>query len=208
MTQSPPSGRPSREVYARRRAVVVGALVLIIFLIMLFAWRPWAGSSVEADPGATPSAPATTPSPGTTPSPTRTAGSACEPEDIKVTAITDKSTYAAGEKPQLKLSIRNTSAVACALGVGTGAQTFTVSSGGEKYWTSTDCQREPSEQTAQIEPGKEITSAAPIVWDRTRSDPETCEGAREAAPAAGSSYHLTVSIDGIESANTAQFILN
>jgi len=84
---------------------------------------------------------------------------------------------------------------------------FTVTSGTEVYWTSTDCQVDAIDAEVSLAPGTPISSSAPIVWDRTRSAPDTCEGPREAVPAGGASYHLTVSVDGFASAETKQFQL-
>ncbi|MFP3380248.1 hypothetical protein SB767_28400, partial [Bacillus sp. SIMBA_069] len=58
-----------------------------------------------------------------------------------------------------------------------------------------------------LQPGKTISSQTPITWDRTRSDPSTCQAKREQVPAAGASYHLETSVSGIKSSETKQFIL-
>jgi hypothetical protein len=47
----------------------------------------------------------------------------------------------------------------------------------------------------------------PIVWDRTRSSADTCGGPREAVPAGGASYHLSVAVDGFESEASKQFLV-
>ena len=53
-----------------------------------------------------------------------------------------------------------------------------------------------------------VSSAAPLVWDRTRSAVSSCkDDSRPRAPGGGASYHLTVSIGGIQSPETAQFLL-
>ena len=92
--------------------------------------------------------------------------------------------------------------------VGTAKQIFTVTSGNEVYWKSTDCQTAPVDTVVLLEPGKTLTSNR-IAWDRTRSDPSTCvDKARQAAPAAGASYHLKVQVNGVTSKTTKQFLLN
>lgn len=202
MTTPTPNGRVSAKVYARRRATVLGVLLFVILLIVLLVWRPWSGSGDEVAAPETPNA-TSVPSP----EPTSVATDECDPKAIVVTAITDRSTYAAGQKPELKLSIANTGDVACTLNVGTAAQVFTISSGDEKYWTSTDCQSGASDQESSIAPGQTVTSSSAITWDRSRSAEDTCASARPRAPANGASYHLNVSIDGIEGTNSKQFIL-
>ena len=105
------------------------------------------------------------------------------------------------------MTITNTGSNTCALNVGTAAQVFTIASGKETYWSSTDCQVDAVDATVLIAPGTPVSSAQPIVWDRTRSTPETCGGARTAAPGGGASYHLSVSVSGFESGATKQFLL-
>ena len=107
----------------------------------------------------------------------------------------------------MSVTITNTGKNICVLNAGTKAQIFTVTSGTEVYWSSTDCQVDPIDAEVSLVPGTPISSSAPIVWDRTRSTPETCTGPREAVPADGASYHLSVSVDGFASAETKQFQL-
>ena len=108
---------------------------------------------------------------------------------------------------ELSVTITNTGANTCVLNVGTAAQVFTVSSGKETYWKSTDCQVDAVDAQVLLEPNTPVSSTAPIVWDRTRSNADTCGGERTAAPAAGASYHLTVAVSGFESDATKQFLL-
>jgi len=90
---------------------------------------------------------------------------------------------------------------------GTKAQVFTITSGTEVYWLSTDCQVDPVDAEVSLTPGTPISSSVPIVWDRTRSSVDTCQGPREAVPAGGASYHLAVTVDGFASESTKQFQL-
>jgi hypothetical protein len=50
-------------------------------------------------------------------------------------------------------------------------------------------------------------STAAIPWDRTRSAKTTCDADRNKVKAGGASYHLTVFVGKLKSADTAQFIL-
>ena len=209
-TNPPPAGRQSPQVYRRRRLVVLLGLVAVIVAVVLIFVRP--GASQGDDSGTAPentatAAPAT---PDATTIPTEAVavdGDPCAPEKITVEAVTDKTSYNAGEQPQLSVTITNTGTNICVLNAGTKAQVFTVTSGTEVYWTSTDCQVDAIDAEVSLAPGTPISSSAPIVWDRTRSTPDTCEGPREAVPAGGASYHLTVSVDGFASAETKQFQL-
>jgi len=209
-TNQTPAGRQSPQVYRRRRLLVLIGLIAVLVAVVLIIVRP--GSSQGDDRGASPStSPTTTPAtsdPTTIPTePTAADGDPCSPEKILVEAVTDKSAYEAAEQPQLSVTITNTGKNICVLNAGTAQQVFTIKSGEELYWTSTDCQVDAIDAEVSLTPGTPISSAVPIIWDRTRSTPETCDGPRETVPAGGSSYHLSVSVDGFESAESKQFQL-
>lgn len=184
-------------------------LVAVVVAVVLIIVRP-GGAQGEPDGSGAPasSAPATAPA---TTIPTEAAaadGDPCAPAQITVEPVTDKTVYESGEQPELSVTITNTGKNVCVLNAGTAAQVFVVTSGDDQYWVSTDCQTDAVDAEVSLTPGTPVSSAAPIVWDRTRSTPDTCEGAREAVPADGASYHLSVSVDGFESEKlTRQFQL-
>ncbi|UCR88521.1 hypothetical protein [Mycetocola spongiae] len=197
--------RLPKKVYARRRLTVLLVLVAVVAVIALLIWQPGSRSdkpNAKTDP--LPVTSSATASPGAE---AKNAEPACDPSAVVVSAITDKSSYAAGENPKLKLSITNTGNADCSLNVGTSKQVFTISSGSETYWRSTDCQTQPSDQTSVLKSGETVESSAALDWDRTRSDVKTCEEERAPVPTGGASYHLVVSLDGIKSTNTKQFVL-
>ncbi|MFK3677940.1 hypothetical protein ACI2IP_09410 [Microbacterium sp. NPDC090218] len=211
--------RRSAAVYRRRRLVVIGGLILLVAAIGVGAWlliaQPWA----SAEPGPKPSAsssetPSTSPTPGTaSPSPSPSAEQtpvivACEAKDIEVTAVADAETYAAGVMPKLSISLTNKGTKDCTIDVGSTTQVFTVSSGADVWWRSTDCQENPSSMIATLTAGTTVTSKDPVTWDRTRSSVETCDQEnRQRAPGGGASYHVEVSIGGFTSPSTAQILL-
>lgn len=211
-----PVGPQSSRVYWRRRLVVGLALVAIVVVILLIVFAP-RGKSDATAPIATHAATTSTPKPTTRPTtnpttvPTTKAtasGKACTASAIDVEAITDANSYGPGVQPQLSFSITNTGTKACTFDAGTAKQVFTITSGNEVYWKSSDCQTNPVDTVILLEPGKMLTSN-PIVWDRTRSDPSTCsDKQRQAVPAAGASYHLKVQVDGVTSKTTKQFLLS
>lgn len=204
-----PVGPQPSKVYWRRRLVVLLGLLAVIVVVVLIIVRP--GGNAEAQKPESTVSSGQTPDAGSSTAPTTpaSADAACAPEVVTVEAVTDAGDYAADQQPALSLVVTNTGATACTLNVGTAAQVFTVKSGEDVYWTSTDCQTESSDVPFQLQPGEPVESSAPIVWDRTRSAPDTCDSAeRDSAPAGGASYHLSVSVDGVESASSKQFILN
>jgi hypothetical protein len=202
----------SRAVFRRRRAVAGFVLLALVIVVVLLIWRPGAsqGETPVSSPAPTAVATSGTPAPTATSTPTPTpkvkAGAPCQSANVDVEALTDATTYGSGQDPQLSLSITNSGPKSCAIDAGTGKQLFTVTSGTETYWKSSDCQTDPTSKVILLLPGKTVTSTA-ISWDRTRSDPATCNNTRPAVPAGGASYHLQVSVDGIQSKTSKQFLL-
>ena len=190
-----PVGPQPPGVYWKRRALVLLGLVAIVVIIALIIMRPGSGT------------PAATTKP---PSPTATSiaegAKACDPADIQLTAITDKNGYSIGETPLISMSITNTGSTACTINAGTDAQEYLILSGTEQYWSSRDCQADeaPTETTLQPDVPQ---STNPFPWDRTRSTTTTCDAARPAVAAGGASYHLTVKLGDLESADSKQFLL-
>lgn len=211
--------RHSAAVYRRRRLVLLIGLILAVAVIGVSTWllvaRPWAGGEAGPAPtSSTTTTPSTTPTDGTgSPVPSPSAEQtpaivACAAKDIEVTAITDSDSYQAGVTPQLSISLTNKGSTDCTIDVGSTTQVFTVSSGSDVWWRSTDCQENPSSMIATLAAGTTVTSKDPVVWDRTRSSVETCaDENRQRAPGGGSSYHVEVSIGGFTSASTTQILL-
>jgi len=220
------SPRQSAAVYRRRRIVFFGTVIVVLVVLIVLVWtliaRSWTGgdapspapsaSAPSPSPSASPSAspsPSPSPSPeGETPPPAAETA-ACTAQDVEVKAVTDAESYAADALPQLSISLTNKSAKDCTINVGTTTQKFTITSGSDTWWRSTDCQQNPSDMINTLKAGTTVTSAAPVTWDRTRSSVDTCgSGDRPKAPGGGATYHLTVSIGGFDSAGSSSFILN
>lgn len=189
-------------------------LVAVVIAIVLVIVRPGSGQGDDADAAGTTetTSPRSTGEGGAAETviptePTAADGDACTQEQVRVEAVTDKTVYEAGEQPQLSVTITNTGDNVCVLNAGTNAQVFTITSGAEQYWISTDCQVDPIDAEVSLTPNTPVSSSVPIVWDRTRSSVDSCEGPREAVPAEGASYHLAVTVDGFASATTKQFQL-
>lgn len=207
-----PPRRVSPRVYRRRRLVVFLGLIAVITAVVLIIVRPGQAEPVPT-PTATPiamptSTPVVTESATPTPTPTVDVSSykECSVKNLVVEPITDSPDYPAGTLPNLSLSIQNTSSTACFYNVGTNAQQFTITSGAETYWVSTDCQTEKSETLAILEPGV-VYPSAPLTWERVRSSPDTCGGERPIVPAEGASYYLTTKVGDVSSKSAKQFLL-
>ncbi|MEW1973935.1 MULTISPECIES: hypothetical protein [Microbacterium] len=219
------AGRPrTAAVYRRRRFAIFGGLILLILAIAAGVWlaiaQPWTDAGAEpaptstSTPGSTPTDAPATDTPATdTPSPEPTAEEPatavpCQARDVTVEAVTDAETYPSGVLPQLSISLTNKGDSDCTIDVGSTTQVFTVSSGSDTWWRSTDCQQDPSSMVVTLAAGQTVTSATPVQWDRTRSDVATCDQEnRPRAPGGGASYHVAVSIGGFEAVATRQILL-
>lgn len=225
MTDTSPRRRPSPAVYRRRRLALLLVVLVVVAAVVLALWRPWEGAAAGARPAATPStaaspsisaspsAPAaedeadadTTAAPVPTPGATPADVEPCSARALQVAAVTDKDVYGGDEQPQLSISLTNSGETPCLLNVGTATQKFTISSGPDVWWRSTDCQSESSDQVVQIDPGQSVSSVTPLTWDRTRSSVDTCDGDRPTAPAGY--FNLAVEIGGLAAQQERQFVL-
>lgn len=191
-----PVGPQPPSVYWRRRIVVALLLLAIIAVIVLLIVQP------RGNPSSTSNGKESKPTPAQTADP----GKPCAPGVVSLKAATDKLSYASGENPQMTLTLVNEGAVPCTINAGTTKQVFTITSGSETYWKSTDCQQNPVDADVVLQPNIPI-SGSPLTWDRTRSSASTCDANKSKVPAGGASYHLVITLGDLTS-NDVQFILN
>ena len=199
-----PVGPQPAKIYWRRRLVVILGLLAVIVIVSLIVFRPAPDKPETTAADTKPSSSAT---PSSTDAPAGD-GAECAEGVVEVAPITDAGDYGADQQPLLSLSITNTGTAACTFNAGTDAQEYVITSGEEKIWSSKDCQTEPVANAQVLEPGVALTTT-PFPWDRTRSAADTCDSPdRPSVTAGGASYHLEVTIDGVTSTDTKQFILN
>lgn len=191
-----PVGPQPSSVYWRRRVVAAIVLVVVIVIVVLIV-------SQFTGQGAKTPVPKGTNTQSQAPA---DPDAACAPGVVELTAVTDKLSYAAGENPQLSLTLTNTGAAACTINAGTTQQEYRITSGDELYWDSKDCQTTPVDAPTILQPNVPLSSS-PISWDRTRSSTTTCEADRPKVPAGGASYHLNITVGDLKS-NDVQFSLN
>lgn len=201
-----PVGPKGKNVYLRRRILVLAGLLAVIAVVVLIIVKP--GSSGGAAGSAEVKVPddlAATAQQSTKTEQTDEVPQ-CGAGQLAVEPRTDRESYAAGENPQLFLTVTNTGQQNCTADLGTAGMTFEVSSGDDQVWKASDCQKNPDHRAVILEPGKALETE-PIVWDRTRSSAETCDIVRDPVVADGASYHLRVSAAGVQGTGTAQFLL-
>jgi hypothetical protein len=195
-----PTGPQPPSVYWRRRALVLLGLIVAIVVVVLIVVRPGASGD---EPGA-----AATSTPAADPAPAPTATATAPAADATPDPVVDKQVFAPTELPQISMSVTNTGSSDCVINLGSGQQELVVTSGEEQWWSSADCQVDPTDQDVTLTAGQTLSTPA-IAWDRTRSTPDTCDAdSRQAVPAGGATYRLTVSVGDITSADTAPMILN
>ncbi|MGN7222645.1 hypothetical protein ACTHQN_07275 [Curtobacterium flaccumfaciens] len=229
-----PVGPEKPVVYWRRRALVLGALLVVVLVVVLIvvgrgsgatSAAPSASASAAAGSGAGSRAGSSSNGSGSgsgssrsiAPKPSASAsasaskpaaadGSTCTKDQIVLTPVLYKSAYGPTEDPKIAMSIKNSGTNSCHLDLGSAQQVLTISSGQEQYWSSKDCQTGGTNQDITIKSGQTLTTPA-IAWDRTRSSTSTCDSSRPAVTAGGASYHLQVAVGNLESKTSVQFIL-
>ena len=198
-----PVGPKDRSVYVKRRIMVLLGFLAVVAVVVLVFLKP--GSEGGAREASSVEVPADLPK--NQAEATDEEPAVCGPEQLVVTPMTDQPGYGEGEQPQLSLTVENIGAAPCVADLGTAGITYTITSGEDEVWRSTDCQTEPTSMPIILDEGKPETVEG-LAWVRERSDPETCDIAREQVAAGGASYHLSASAAGISSTQTAQFILH
>jgi cytoskeletal protein RodZ len=194
-----PVGPLPPRAYWLRRLLIVLAVVLVVALIWWLltglgsgspAAAPTGSGSPTTAPTTTPTSPTSTPTPTTTsptptatttsPSPTTTGVAACPDSAIKVTALTDATSYPAGKDPRLTVEVSNVGTVSCKRDVGQVALELIVTSGSARTWSSDDCNPGGSHAVVTLRAGQ--TFATTVVWSRTTSAPGCPSGKPQAAP--------------------------
>lgn len=166
-------------VYWRRRLVVLGAVLLVMLIIVYaFTGGPGAGSNAApggmstADPTATGTAAPTdsaavtataTATPSDTPSPTpppftlpvADATGPCTDAEIQLTASADPSSLTVGQAATFGLTIKNISSRTCTRNIGSAPQELQLKSGDTLVWSSDDCSQSSYDFDQQFTPGME-----------------------------------------------------
>jgi cytoskeletal protein RodZ len=203
-----PVGPLPRRAYWLRRLLFAVALLVVVALVWWLVSGMFASGSTGAtgptgsgSPNPASSSPSTTPtttptSPTSTPTPTPTTSSpsptgsatvaACPDSVIKVTALTDKTSYTSGQDPRLTVEVNNSGHVSCKRDVGQVALELIIHSGSARTWSSDDCNPGGGHAVVTLRAGQ--TFATTVVWSRTTSAPGCPSGKPQAAPG---HYQLT-----------------
>lgn len=206
----------SEVIYQRRR---IAALVALLVAVALIIWAVVAlrgdspqetrttAETTTSDSGeanssevATSSAEiSTSPSPSESAEATTTSSSAtlaadakktCELSDLEITASTDKPNYAAGEQPQLFMTVRNPTAAECEINLDDEVLRFEIYdlASNARVWSDVDCNPAVETGIRSFPAGEERYFQA--IWSRTTSAPQQCSQRQEVP--AGAFYLHTV----------------
>jgi hypothetical protein len=191
------------SVYWRRRALVLGAALLGLFLVAqaCMAANAAPGGETAGDPpptgasttgalSALPSSPAGDPSPGVVdtsdgegaedqPDPPPV-GEECTDEDMLITAEAGRTEFAPGEPVRFTIRIRNDSGRACVRDIGGGQREIYLieGTGASKVWSTRLCGAPTGSEVTRLDPGFETTHFD--TWSGHTSS--TCEGDQPAGP--------------------------
>jgi len=197
-----PVGPQSANVYWRRRLFVGIGLLAVIIVVLLIVFAPKGGDAEKTADDTTPT------SPTSSAPPLDADPSACNPDVITLEAVTDADSYQAGIQPLISMRITNLGTTACTINAGTDAQVYTITSGSDAIWNSSDCLQNAAEAVIELEPGVDnAQDVPPFPWERTRSSTTTCDGERPEVAGGGATYRLSVSLGDITSEEDKAFLL-
>ncbi|MTE12348.1 hypothetical protein [Nocardia aurantiaca] len=207
-----PNGPLPPEIYWRRRAVAIGAMVLGLALVIWVAFALLKGGGdhrTDAKATSTSSAVATTKPTGSSTSSAPDSSSAkpsgaapaalglCSDQSLAVKVTVGQPTYKVGEQPQFGIVITNISSAACERDMGSGLQLVQVQSldGQRRLWSSTDCYPDGTPDMRALAPGQQ--AAFTVTWSGATSQPN-CAGDRVQVPAGP--YTVVAQLGSVRSA--------
>jgi len=176
-----PVGPLPASTYWRRRAVLLGVLVLVLLLVRS-ALGGDGGDPAAAPGGATPTATrkaTATRAPSATP--TRRPGTGtCSDRALRLTTRTDVRSYPAGTTPKITVTVTNTSGTTCRRDLGGRALEVLVYSGADRIWSNDDCSPDTAASVQTLRAGATLETS--VSWSRARSAPGCPSGRPQAQP--------------------------
>ena len=161
---------PPGTYWARRAGLV---LAVVVPLLVLRSCGGGGDDGLTADSPVTP-APTASAGPTATPRPTVAPVAQCRDADLAAVVVP-----APGTSPTtFVLTVTNRGTTRCTRDLGPGVVDLVVTTGQDRFWARSDCDRRSAREVATLVPG--ASRAVRVGWDATRSRPG-CEGARPAA---------------------------
>lgn len=191
-----PAGSQPARVYWIRRAVVLGALLVVLILLVSALTRCGGGGTGEVASPVTDEAGADVPAATSTEvEPGSGSSRACEAADLTLVVTADSPTYPEGAMPAFSVTITNTSDSSCTVDAGEASLELLVTSGADRIWSSLDCAGDADERMLLL-PAGGSDGPTTVAWQRVRSDVACSEGLAD--PRAGT-YHVVARLGGAES---------
>lgn len=182
-------------VYWRRRAVVLGAVLLLALAVSYTCGGPDSSATPKSSPSAassvsnaspkpsaalqpaglvspSPSTPATVTSPNTPVVDSSVDPRACTDGELRITAKPLSTTVSRGEDLLIYLLIKNISDRACTRDIGPDLQELRIVEGAEKVWSSDDCGTARGSNVRNFVPNFEVSFN--VDWNGKMST--TCSG--------------------------------
>ncbi|WP_433661334.1 hypothetical protein ACQPW1_03480 [Nocardia sp. CA-128927] len=202
-----PNGPLPPEIYWRRRALAIGALVvalaLVIWLVLTVArggdspgdTKPvaaGASSSTTSKPADASTTKAAGPSESGAPATSSVSPSAsnepaagpgqCSDQSLAIKISVDQPTYRVGEQPNFRIVITNISSSQCQRDMNLAQIQASVLSldGQRRFWTSSDCSPVDESNQRNLKPGEQALFT--VRWSGTTSQ-QGCVGERVPVPA-------------------------
>lgn len=179
-------------VYWRRRAVVVGAILLFLIVVMYSCTGPGEsglaaqpGTSAEPPPQQTPTVltPETGAPPSSEPPATASAepskdGAGCTDAEVSVVPVPSQKSARPGVTIDLRLRIKNVAKRTCTRDVGALAQEIYIKVGAQKVWSSDTCSTARDSNVQSLQPGIELEYR--VSWNGR--DSSKCAGGFASGP--------------------------
>ncbi|MFI6215818.1 hypothetical protein ACIBCD_27820 [Nocardia brasiliensis] len=199
-----PNGPLPPEIYWRRRALAIGALVvalaLVIWLVLTVSRggdspgdsKPVAAGSSTSVPSKTadPSTPkpsgsaesSAPPATSAAPASNEPAAGQCPDQSLAIKISVDQPTYRVGEQPNFRMVITNISSTQCQRDMNSAQIQASVLSldGQRRFWTSSDCSPVDESNARNLKPGEQALFT--VRWSGTTSQ-QGCVGERVPVPA-------------------------
>jgi hypothetical protein len=168
-----PVGPLPPGTYWARRAGVALAVVVPLLLLRSCGDDGSGADTVTPEPTASPSANSTA---SPRPTATRTAAAVAQCRDADLTAVVAPAPETS--PTSFALTVTNRGAVPCTRDLGPGVVDLVVTTGADRFWARSDCDRRTAREVATLAAG--ASRAVRVGWDGRRSRPG-CEGARPVA---------------------------
>lgn len=168
-----PVGPLPPGTYWARRAGLVLAVVVPLVVLRSCGGSGGADDELTADAPVTP-APSVSASASASPRPTPAAVAQCRDADLAAVVVPTPGT----SPTTFVLTVTNRGTTRCTRDLGPGVVDLVVTTGQDRFWARSDCDRRTAREVATLVPG--ASRAVRVGWDATRSRPG-CEGARPQA---------------------------